>query len=77
MVRIMLKRSCPIRSLYFNQGVTVDGLKVALTMVRVDLNQRHVSDLATVSREKKRCTSQQRRITIVGVVHGWPLTDLV
>ena len=35
----------------------------------MDLNKRHVRDLAPVSRENKRCTSQQTRIT---VSHRWP-----
>ena len=48
-----------------------------LTMARVDLNKRHVRDLAPVARENKRCTSQQTCITIVELVHRWPLSDLV
>ena len=51
--------------------------KVDLTIVRVDLNKSHVRDLAPVSRENKRCTSQQTRITIVELVQRWPLDDLV
>ena len=46
-------------------------------MVRVGSNERHVRDLAPVSRENKRCTSQQTRITIVELVHRRPLADLV
>ena len=46
-------------------------------MARVDLNKHHVRDLAPVSRENKRCTSQQMRITIAELVHRWPLADLV
>ena len=43
--------------------------QVAVTMVCVDLNQHHIRDLAPVSREKKPCTSQQTRNTIVELVH--------
>ena len=46
-------------------------------MVRVHSNKRHVRDLAPVSKENKRCTSQQTRITIVEIVHRRPLADLV
>ena len=46
-------------------------------MVRVYSNKRHVRDLAPVSKENKRCTSQQTRITIVEIVHRRPLADLV
>ena len=69
--------NCPIRSLNFNQEVTAAGSKVDLTMVRVHSNKRHVRDLAPVSTENKRCTSQQTRITIVEIVHRRPLADLV
>ena len=43
----------------------------------MDLNRCHVCDLAPVSREYKRCTSQQTCITNVELVHRWPLDDLV
>ena len=46
-------------------------------MVRMHSNKRHVRDLAPVSKENKRCTSQQTRITIVEIVHRRPLADLV
>ena len=46
-------------------------------MVRVHSNKRHLRDLAPVSKENKRCTSQQTRITIVEIVHRRPLADLV
>ena len=39
------------------------------TMTRVHSNKYHVSDLALVSKENKRCTSQHTRITIVILVH--------
>ena len=52
--------------------------KVDLTMVRVDSSKRHhVRDLAPDSRENKRCTSQQTRITIVELLQRRPLADLV
>ena len=57
--------------------VTAAGSKVDLTMVHVDLNKRHVRDLAPVSRENKRCRSQQTCITIVEPVHRRPLAYLV
>ena len=37
----------------------------------------NIRDLAPISRENKRCTSQQTRITIVELVHRWLLDDLV
>ena len=46
-------------------------------MTRMDLNKRHIRDLAPVSRENKQRMSQQTRITIVELVHWWPLDDLV
>ena len=46
-------------------GSLLLGSKVDITIARVDLNKRHVRDLALVSRENKLCTSQQTRITIV------------
>ena len=50
---------------------------VDLTMARVDLKRRNVLDLAPVSRENKRCSSQQTRITIVELLHRWPSAELV
>ena len=46
-------------------------------MARVDLNKHYVRDLAPVSKENKRCTSQQTRNTIVELLHRRPLADLV
>ena len=56
----------------FSAALTVD-----LTMACVDLNKRHVRDLAPVSRENTWCTSQCTHITNVELVHRQPLADIV
>ena len=76
-VTVKLVYNCPIRSLNFNQGVTAAGSKLDLTKALVDLNKRHIRDLAPVSRKNERCTSQQTRITIVELVLRRLLADLV
>ena len=53
------------------------ALSVDLPMASMDLNKRHIRNLAPVTRENKRCMSQHTRITIVERVHMWPLADLV
>ena len=45
----------------------------APTVVRVHLSKSHVRDLAPVSKENKRCTSQHTRITIVELEHRRPI----
>ena len=48
----------------FSAAPTVDP-----TVAPVHLNRRHVRDVAPVSKDNKRCTSQRARITIVELVH--------
>ena len=46
-------------------------------MAHMDLNKRHIRDMAQVSRENKWYTSQQTLMIIVELVHKCPLADLV
>ena len=56
----------------FSAAPTVDP-----TVARVHLNKRNVRDLASVSKENKRCTSQPALITIVKLVHRRSFDDKV
>ena len=46
------------------------------TVARMHLSTSHVHDLAPVSRENKRGTSQQARITNIEIAHWRSLADL-
>ena len=57
--------NCPIRSLNFNQEVTAAGSKVDPTIARVDLNKRHVRDLAPVSGETNGARHNKRVLLLL------------
>ena len=57
--------NCPIRSLNFNQWVTAAGSKVDPTIARVDLNKRHVRDLAPVSGETNGARHNKRVLPLL------------
>ena len=57
--------NCPIRSLNCNQLVTAAGSKVDPTIARVDLNKRHVRDLAPVSGETNGARHNKRVLPLL------------